>query len=352
MAPCQAHLSRSFQAHTRGRRLSAQPVSTATSLMLCTDRPSHPRALTCCRQSARAGLRVQLQAPTPPACLPARTRHPEPPALQANDGVTEEPRALGPKAEGHRRRLLRGWARGREGLLAGGEQRPGPAGAERSGSRSRSRSSVEVTQTPLGRDTEQTLQRTACGRTATWARSQLRPHKYGGCQDGRGRAGGSTDSLGPSHCPRSLVATSTVTASLGPASQPVAPGHLVTCHCPNSGCRLLPLPSPLNAPLSLPSRKPSQVPRGHSTCSVPGPPPPARAFPKSQPATLPGSRRATPRAAGSPHLPSLAPLPSTQARPGSINKYVRRNCTETLCPWWHPRLTTAAPAWQPQTSVT
>ena len=81
------------------------------------------------------------------------------------------------------------------------------------------------------------------------------------------------DPLGPSHCPRSLVATSTGTASLGLASQPVAPGHLVTCHCPNSGCRLLPLPGPLNAPLSLPSRKPPQVPRGHSTCSVPGPPP-------------------------------------------------------------------------------
>ena len=133
---------------------------------------------------------------------------------------------------------------------------------------------AEVAQTPLGGDTEQTLQRTACGHTATWACSQLRPHKYGGCQDGRGGAGGLADPLGPSHCPRSLVATSTGTASLGLASQPVAPGHLVTCHCPNSGCRLLPLPSPLNAPLSLPSRKPPQVPRGHSTCSVPGPPPP------------------------------------------------------------------------------
>lgn len=74
MAPRQAHLSRSFQAHTRGCRPSAQPVSTATSPMLCTDRPSHPRALTRCRQSARAGLRVQLQAPTPPGERPRSGR--------------------------------------------------------------------------------------------------------------------------------------------------------------------------------------------------------------------------------------------------------------------------------------
>lgn len=42
MAPCQAHLSRSFYGSHESMQPAAQPVFKATSQRLCTNRPSHP----------------------------------------------------------------------------------------------------------------------------------------------------------------------------------------------------------------------------------------------------------------------------------------------------------------------